>query len=504
MSRNIKMYVPAQRQKFKKVEEQKKKHRQELLKRARQAQQNRSQKTSLPPASKGEKKDSNKGVRRLQQRYQQVQQQIGIQKQKSNRQEQKYLSQIARLKKDNHQLRLQSQKLKLAIDNRKKELASEEAQWQHQYLSQKSKLDSMYDRLVEIGWDPQKNLKLPELYEEKERTFLWLTEIFMRSTKSFEKQRQSYLSTRRKIKEIQRERNQYQGQLKQENDENEYLRHRIKNQKEKIQSYEDRYRSGNRAESLLLHLIDDLNSDTLGQYSRLGELNQKFNDVFSQTMENQNFQSLVIYGYLKIVNGRYYIVSLNNQEQHELDVTGEQERDQLFVNGSAIKAHSKPHTPRYQLMSIYETINLSGVNEVREAIRKRGEKTRATHGPKPSATPFNDVVKIVNPDKLAWLKQLTITVVGNKRVDPFVEEMRKYVTVRKFDGYEDQERLIFKAINSADYTFILIDSVPHSITDFTKHHNALMPGSERVQIFRNPNRYSGVIRLNYLYENQNY
>ncbi|MGN1279462.1 MAG: hypothetical protein ACI4T4_02125, partial [Limosilactobacillus sp.] len=199
-----------------------------------------------------------------------------------------------------------------------------------------------------------------------------------------------------------------------------------------------------------------------------------------------------------------YIVNLNQQEQHELDVTEAQEQDKLFVNGAAIKAQSQPRTTRYQLVGIYETIHLKKKNEIKKAIKKRNERVKESHVERSPFTPASDVVEIVNPDKLAWLKKLTITVVGNKRVDPFVEEMRKYVTVRKFDGYEDNEKLIFQAINSSDFTFILIDSVPHAITDFTKQHEKLMPGSERVQIFRNPNRYSGVLRLNYLYENENY
>lgn len=502
MSRNIKMYVPTNRQKVQETDKQKEKHRQELLKKARQAEKNRLKKPST--SSKSKKKDHNKETIRLKQQYQKIQQQIAVQEQKSNRQEQKYLKQIARLKKDNHQLRLQSQKSKLKIDDRERSLESKEQKWQYQYLSQKDELASMRDRLAEIGWDPEKGLKLPEFYEEKEETFLWLTEIFMRSAKSFVEQRQSYIDTKQKMREVQRDCNDYKKQLKQANDENEHLRHKIKVQNDKIEDYEDRYRSNNRAEALLMHLIDNLDSDTLGQYSKLGELNQKFNEMFAKTVEQQDFQGQIIYGYLKIVNGRYYIVSVNNQEQYELDATEVQEKDKLFVNGSAIKAQARPRTPRYQLMRIYETISLNSTDEIKRAIRKRSKKVKATHAERSSATPVNDAVEIVNPDKLAWLKQLTITVVGNKRVDPFVEEMRKYVRVRKFDGYEDQEKLIFKAINGSDYTFILIDSVPHSITDFTKHHAELMPGSGRVQIFRNPNRYSGVIRLNYLYENENY
>lgn len=502
MSRNIKMYVPANRQKNKETDEQKKKHRQKLLKRARQAQENRLKRPSS--SSKNKKKDPNKQATRLKQQYQKIQQQIAAQEQKSNRQEQKYLKQIARLKKDNHQLRLQLQKSKLEIDNRERSLEDKERKWQYQYVSQKNELASMRDRLTEIGWDPEKGPKLSEFYEEKEKTFLWLTEIFMRSAKSFVEQRQSYADTRQKMKEVQRDCNDYKKQLKQANEENDHLRHKIKTQNDKIEGYEDRYRSNNRAEALLMHLIDNLDSDTLGQYSKLGELNQKFNDIFAKTVEQQDFQGQVIYGYLKIVNGRYYIVSVSSQEQHELDVMEVQEKDKLFVNRAAIKAQSEPRTPRYQLIRIYETISLNSTDEIKKAIRKRSKKVKETHVDKSSATPVNDAVEIVNPDKLAWLKQLTITVVGNKRVDPFVEEMRKYVKVRKFDGYEDQEKLIFKAINSSDYTFILIDSVPHSITDFTKHHEDLMPGSGRVQIFRNPNRYSGVMRLNYLYENENY
>lgn len=50
---------------------------------------------------------------------------------------------------------------------------------------------------------------------------------------------------------------------------------------------------------------------------------------------------------------------------------------------------------------------------------------------------------------------------------------------------------------------ILIDSVPHVITDYTKTQPSLAPTSRKIQIFRNPRREAGVIRLNYLYATRN-
>ena len=49
------------------------------------------------------------------------------------------------------------------------------------------------------------------------------------------------------------------------------------------------------------------------------------------------------------------------------------------------------------------------------------------------------------------------------------------------------------------FVSILIDSVPHAITDYTKTQPSLAPTSRKVQIFRNPRREAGVIRLSYLY-----
>ena len=77
--------------------------------------------------------------------------------------------------------------------------------------------------------------------------------------------------------------------------------------------------------------------------------------------------------------------------------------------------------------------------------------------------------------------------------------LKPYVEVKLMDGYEDHPRQIFIAMKAADYVFILIDSVPHAITDYTKTQSDLAPGGRKVQIFRNPQPDAGLARLNYLY-----
>ncbi|MDB6221946.1 hypothetical protein [Lactobacillus amylovorus] len=56
-------------------------------------------------------------------------------------------------------------------------------------------------------------------------------------------------------------------------------------------------------------------------------------------------------------------------------------------------------------------------------------------------------------------------------------------------------------MHKADYIFLLIGSVPHALTDYTKRTDDLNKNSQKVQIFDTPAKYDGVIRLHYLFVN---
>ena len=92
---------------------------------------------------------------------------------------------------------------------------------------------------------------------------------------------------------------------------------------------------------------------------------------------------------------------------------------------------------------------------------------------------------------------------GNKYSDGFLREIKRYCDVQTFDAYTEGEKRIFNAMQGADYVFLLIGSIPHAITDYTKEISDLKPGNDKVQIFDIPAKYDGVIRLHYLYANKN-
>lgn len=239
-------------------------------------------------------------------------------------------------------------------------------------------------------------------------------------------------------------------------------------------------------------LITQLNTDTFNQYVLLDDLNQKFTKIFNKLTKESSLDNAFLYGYLELDNGVPFIHSLNNN-LYPIEVTSAQKHNPNYYNGVAIKVRKFNEGKSFQLIRMY---NLA--THIRH-IPKKKPKRKITQNVV-AITKQDEVVEIVSPYKLAWLKNLHITVIGNKRVQVFEQEIRKYCKTRLYDAYEDQEREIWTGMQWADYVFILIDSVPHSITDYTKTQKDLHPGSTKVQIFRNPNRYDGILRLNYLFE----
>ncbi|WP_025014572.1 hypothetical protein [Lactobacillus kitasatonis] len=110
-------------------------------------------------------------------------------------------------------------------------------------------------------------------------------------------------------------------------------------------------------------------------------------------------------------------------------------------------------------------------------------------------------IMITNLDELKWAIQKKVLVVGNKFSSGFLDELKKYCQVQVMDTYEDGMQQIFRDMHKADYVFLLIGSVPHALTDYTKRTDDLNENSQKVQIFDTPAKYDGVIRLHYLFVN---
>ena len=108
---------------------------------------------------------------------------------------------------------------------------------------------------------------------------------------------------------------------------------------------------------------------------------------------------------------------------------------------------------------------------------------------------------ITNLDELKWAIQKKVLVVGNKFSSGFLDELKKYCQVQVMDAYEDGMHQIFRDMHKEDYIFLLIGSVSHALTYYTKRTDDLNENSQKVQIFDTPAKYDGVIRLHYLFVN---
>ncbi|MCC4369644.1 hypothetical protein [Limosilactobacillus reuteri] len=112
--------------------------------------------------------------------------------------------------------------------------------------------------------------------------------------------------------------------------------------------------------------------------------------------------------------------------------------------------------------------------------------------------PVKEKVTIINSDKIAWLYSKNLLLIGNKKIDFMVTQLRKYVNLSVMDAYEESLPLIYKKIQAADYVFVLLGSVPHSLTNYLKQHPEF---DNKVEYFYRADANEGVRRLNYLYMN---
>ena len=490
MSRNIKMKRPKFEGNRKEQVAQAKERRVALLQRAKQKQAQPS--VDHSPQVKAAPQ-SNQQVQHLERQIASLKQRLNQQTAQAARQAQK---QARQLRQTNHQLRLANRQLRHQTDA---ELARQQAQSAAELARAQEMLVQVQKErefLAACGWDGSETMH--SLHERQAALTTWWILAYQASARRFYEQRRLVADSLARQERYRRERKKWEKKYKAAKQNSDGTRHQLKRLKQEM-AWERAQYANTRGEEWLGRLINHLDPTTLSQYDRLAELNEKMLATFSETSQltlgGQPAALKFVYGYLKIGGNQYFIHDVNHQREFPLLVSDSQQQNPKLVDGVAIKARRDLATGTYALVRVLPVINQVDHHQqkLRATVKRKRQPGQSEQGG----------IKLTQPAQLAWLAQQKVLVVGNKRAQAFADELKPYVEVKLMDGYEDQPRAIFTAMQAADFVFILIDSVPHAITDYTKTQPSLAPTSRKVQIFRNPRREAGVIRLSYLYATRN-
>lgn len=444
--------------------------------------------------------DNSKEVAQLKRQLEQVNQRFNREKSRLEKQNRQQAKQLKEIKKENHRLRLAAQQAEAdkeaTVTAVKEEMAAERAQLQQER-----------DFLTSIGWDGSEDLA--ERYRRQTKLVDWWASQYLKSAAIFVRATSTGLANldreqklthrfqvksanlRRQIEQLKKENSQLQSK---------YDKLKTTAREQKKQLIQDSFVS---IPQLFQQLLQRLSAETYLQYDDgMDQLTRKYQKLFNQ-VTTQSLQQAsakrkgksyrMAYGYLKLTPDGPYIHDINQEHVFPLDVTENLVNSKEYVDGAPIKAARYKSTNNFYLVRIFTTLDRArAVSQRQQPAKKAKRETVPTTAP-------DQLIELTNPATLDWLRDKAVLVVGNKRAQAFADAMRPYVTVRLMDAYEANPKQVFAAMGPADFVFILIDSIPHAITDYTKDQPDLAPDQRKVQIFRNPSRDAGVARLNYLY-----
>lgn len=302
----------------------------------------------------------------------------------------------------------------------------------------------------------------------------------------------------------------------------------------------NRYVNGDRLSNAFHIMFDQLNEKTVQQYAQLAPLLECVIMTFKEATVKHD--SPFIYGYYYEKDGQAYIGDQDGQGLKPLQdnsITKRMAED--LQDGVAIKAQRVGGT-HYQLVNTLPWVNklfrylsdygsfqpnrlvaTKGTIKLSKLLSERPKESKKSAQPVPKVImgkiigntvrapkvincktanserkPVKEKVTIINPDKIAWLYSKNLLLIGNKKIDFMVTQLRKYVNLSVMDAYEESLPLIYKKIQAADYVFVLLGSVPHSLTNYLKQHPEF---DNKVEYFYRADTNEGVRRLNYLYMN---
>lgn len=241
------------------------------------------------------------------------------------------------------------------------------------------------------------------------------------------------------------------------------------------------------ANGMIDKLIRNLNPQNLQDYGNVNRLLDKYQGVFEYVSEYGDKESGALFGYIEKGTEDWRFTDINEEVVASLHYHSRYE--ELLMDGLAVQVFRDFQDPKsVNLGYIYDH-----VEKRTEAQRKRRKKQRETR---------EELQYIVNSDVLDWAKGISVAVIGNKQVKPFIGHLDKYVAeVTWVDPFERSERDTFRLMHEADYCFVLTGSAPHYVMNFLRNNYELEDKSE---LFYGHRGEDGVIRLNYLYWSQKY
>lgn len=459
------------------------KHRRELLRQAAKRNNSRNKKTRTTTVSNDE-------IKKLRQRLSAYEKKLAVARSQNNKLNQKYrvLKQANyHLKKENKEIRLKNRQAK-----QDHELLKEK------YQNQLDELNAEFFHEQELGkWFSQKDIsdienlkkyvdKITDRYELMSLLFQVqvannkkLFSDLMDQMNDNEKLENRVAKQDRQITDFNREREKT----------NKKLSLQKKKKRELKELYDQRVYLQNTSPDRLINLLARrCSTKTFSYYDNLNILVRKYEKVLDELVHEQH-QNDHRYGYIKFTQEGYLLHDVNSGEDIQVGVLPHLLENPNFTDGSTVRCRKNKNG--WEVERFYFVSN----KFAKPVVRKHKEKKTIEHV-------HNDrEIVISNLDELTWAMQKKVLVVGNKFSSGFLDELKKYCKLQVMDAYEDGLQQIFNAMHTSDYVFILIGSVPHVVTEYTKNMTDLNENSQKVQTFETPAKYDGVIRLHYLFVN---
>ncbi|MRH71062.1 hypothetical protein GIX77_00165 [Lactobacillus reuteri] len=549
MSRGIRMNVFMNKAMINQAKKQSMEHsknnktrKQELIKKYEKRQR-----TATSPKKAIKPNHSNKEIQKLRQQINKLEQerQRLIAKNKQAEQQNKRL--IRQLKNDNRILRQQLRDQEKSIKDSQLHNDQAAAKLMVEYSEISSWL-KIFD-LLEI--DPfaggSARLQLQSEYQEMisfQSLLLQVLNIVERQLSTFKTKAKQYNKVKRQcnqlasqLKKLQKS---YQEQFEASRRDKREFRQKLRDFELENERMRNRYVNGDKLSNAFHIMFDQLNEKTVQQYAQLAPLLERVIMTFKEATVKHD--SPFMYGYYYEKDGQAYIGDQDGQGLKPLQdnsITKRMAED--LQDGVAIKAQRVGGT-HYQLVNTLPWVNklfrylsdygsfqpnrlvaTKGTIKLSKLLSERPKESKKSAHPVPKVImgkvigntvrspkvincktanserkPVKEKVTIINPDKIAWLYSKNLLLIGNKKIDFMVTQLRKYVNLSVMDAYEESLPLIYKKIQAADYVFVLLGSVPHSLTNYLKQHPEF---DNKVECFYRADANESVRRLNYLYMN---
>lgn len=554
MSRGIRMKVYPSKKMKAEYQNQSIYHSQSERQRKQQLIKKHQQKQEVVTTDKKSKQTDNKEVHRLHQRIQRLEKEQQRSINAAQRKLKESEKRIQQLRQANHHLRQEQAMKRLKIQEKAAQLDQQESKLLAAYVEISAWLRTFDELAVEpfAGKSIRDQLLMQRAEDHRAYlTMLKLVQLSWQEVDSVKNRARQYDRLQNRYHRLQQQQERLADRYQQCDQDKHELKKRLRRSKREFNTAQaqmlKRYVNGSQLDNAFHVLTDQLSTETIQQYGTLIPLLEKVVDTFNQAVEEKRSTNF-LYGYLIEKNGQFYVSGNREGDSHPLIITGLSKSILATIKpGVAIKVQ------RVDRDHYYLVTTMPWVNEVMSYLKEQGSmqpnrlvqtsgtmslsRLLASHLPTPpssqatsarrvilgktirvqsQAVTFDDSqvvpvvdqqqsaaaserVMIVNPNKLAWLANQKVLLLGNKKISPLVDQLRKYVDLTVMDAYEDSLALIFKRMAASNFIFILLGSVPHAVTDYLKQHSEL---DARAQRFYRADANEGVRRLNYLYENR--